>query len=97
MRSSPRWMQTILSPTVMRTGIEWIIDTGPRTEEICDMMFDRLVCDCDGGPVSAINNHKANCLGRRLPINEVTADVITTAHQRAWAAYPETPVAKLKL
>jgi Phage integrase family len=81
----------------MRTGIELAIDTGRRPEEICDLPYDCLARDDDGSPVLVYDNHKANRLGRRLPISEATATLITTQQKRIRTRYPDTPVSKLKL
>ena len=78
----------------MRAAVELAIDTGRRPEEICELAFDCLARDDDGLPVLVYDNHKANRLGRRLPISEQTATVITTQQQRvARRRYPHTPSA----
>ena len=89
-------LDTLTSP-VMRTAIELAIDTGRRPEEICDLAFDCLARDGDGFAVLVYDNHKANRLGRRLPISEHTATVITTQQQRVRERYPDTAVGELKL
>ena len=89
-------LDTLTSP-VMRTAIELIIDTGRRPEEVCDLAFDCLARDSDGFAVLVCDNHKANRLGRRLPINEHTATVITSQQQRVCDRYPDTAVGELKL
>ena len=89
-------LDTLTSP-VMRTAIELAIDTGRRPEEICDLAFDCLGRDGDGLPVLVYDNHKANRLGRRLPISEHTATVITTQQNRVRQRYPDTAVGDLKL
>ena len=89
-------LDTLTSP-VMRTAIELIIDAGRRPEEICDLAFDCLARDGDGFAVLVYDNHKANRLGRRLPISEHTATVITSQQQRVRDHYPDTPVSELKL
>jgi hypothetical protein len=89
-------LDTLTSP-VMRTAIELVIDTGRRPEEICDLAFDCLARDGDGFAVLVYDNHKANRLGRRLPISEHTATVITTQQQRVRERYPDTAVGELKL
>jgi integrase len=43
------------------------------------------------------DNHKANRLGRRLPIAEATAQVIVSQQQRVRARFPDTPVGELRL
>ncbi len=86
-----------LASEVMRTGIELAIDTGRRPEEICALGFDCLARDDDGLPVLVYDNLKANRLGRRLPIAETTAQLITDQKKRVRTRYPNTPVGQLKL
>jgi integrase len=80
-----------------RTGIELAIDTGRRPEEICDLPFDCLARDDDGLAVLVFDNHKANRLGRRLPIAEATAQVMLAQQARVAARFPATPTGELKL
>jgi hypothetical protein len=47
--------------------------------------------------VLVYDNHKANRLGRRLPIGEATATLITTQQRRVRTRYPHTPIGELKL
>ena len=89
-------LDRIASPET-RTGIELAIDTGRRPEEICDLPFDCLARDDDGLAVLVFDNHKANRLGRRLPIAETTAQVIAAQQARVAARFPATPPAELKL
>jgi integrase len=86
-----------LTSAVMRTATELAIDTGRRPEEVCGLPFDCLRRDEDGLPVLVYDNHKANRLGRRLPITESTAQLITDQKERVRARYPHTPVGELKL
>jgi integrase len=86
-----------LTSAVMRAAIELVIDTGRRPEEICDLAFDCMSRDGDGFAVLIYDNHKANRLGRRLPISEHTATVITAQQQRVRERYPDTAVGELKL
>lgn len=86
-----------ISSAEMRCAIEVAIDTGRRPEEICDLPYDCLARDHDGGAVLVFDNHKANRLGRRLPISEATAEVIVAQQQRARARYPSTLAGELKL
>jgi integrase len=86
-----------LTSAEMRTGIELAIDTGRRPEEICSLGYDCLARDDDDSPVLVYDNHKANRLGRRLPISESTATLIVAQQQRVRARYPTTPIAELKL
>jgi integrase len=75
----------------MRTAVELAIDTGRRPEEICELDFDCLARDEDGQPVLLYDNHKANRPGRRLPISEHTAALITAQQQRVRGRQPNTP------
>lgn len=86
-----------LSSPEMRAAVELAIDTGRRPEEICALDFDCLARDEDGLPVLVYDNHKANRLGRRLPISEHTAAVILAQQRRVRARYPDTAVGELKL
>ncbi len=79
-----------------RVAIELCIDTGRRPEEISALGWDCLRRD-DGNPVLIYDNFKADRLGRRLPIAEATATLITRQQQRVRAAFPHTPIAELKL
>ena len=89
-------LDRIVSPET-RTGIELAIDTGRRPEEICDLALDCLTRDDDGLAVLIFDNHKANRLGRRLPIAETTAQVIVSQQVRVAARFPATPPSELKL
>ena len=99
----PEIMRTVcahlkeLTSAPMRTAIELAIDTGRRPEEICDLPWDCLARDIDGLAVLVFDNHKAGRLGRRLPISENTARLITAQQQWVRARYPQTPVGDLKL
>jgi len=61
---------------MMRCAIEPAIDTGRRPEELCTLSTDCLSPDGDGAAVLVSDNHKANRLGRRLPISENTAQLL---------------------
>ncbi|MGY2744960.1 hypothetical protein [Arthrobacter sp. UYCu723] len=96
MRQICAHLDRLTSPP-MRAGIELAIDTGRRPEEIAALAFDCLARDADGSAVLVFDNHKAGRLGRRLPINANTAEVITAQQQWVRARYPHTPVGELKL
>ena len=96
MRQLCAHLDALVSPQ-MRTAVELAIDTGRRPEEICDLDFDCLARDADGLPVLVYDNHKANRPGRRLPISEHTAALVTTQQHRVQARYPHTPLGELKL
>ena len=96
MRQICAHLDDVASP-VMRLAIELAIDTGRRPEEICTLTLNCLSRDDDGAPVLVYDNHKANRLGRRLPISENTAQLLTDQHSRVRGRWPDTPVAALKL
>jgi len=87
-----------LEPAEVRVATQIAIDTGRRPEEILDLgLLDCLQRDTDGGAVLVYDNAKAHRLGRRLPISDVTAAVITGQQQRVRAQFPDTPPGQLKL
>jgi hypothetical protein len=47
--------------------------------------------------VLVYDNHKANRLGRRLPISQATATLIAAQQRRVRDRYPHTPIGELKL
>ncbi len=96
MRAICSHLDELTSP-VMRAAVELAIDTGRRPEEISNLAFNCLGRDDDGLPVLVYDNYKANRAGRRLPISEHTATVITTAQQAARERYPHTDIGDLKL
>ena len=87
----------ILAAPHIRTAIELLIDTGRRPEDVVALPLDCLVTDADGSPVLVYDNHKANRLGRRLPIPAATAQAIRAQQQRVRDRFPQTPSAELKL
>jgi len=86
-----------LQPAEARTAIQIAIDTGRRPEDILGLPLDCLARDADGAPVLVYDNLKAHRLGRRLPVSEATATVITSQQARVRARFPATPVSELKL
>ncbi|WP_433257434.1 tyrosine-type recombinase/integrase [Streptosporangium sp. CA-135522] len=82
---------------VIRLGIELLIDTGRRPDEICELDYDCLDRDGDGKPVLIYDNHKSYRKGRRLPITESTAGLVAAQQERVRALFPSTPQDKLKL
>ena len=96
MRQICAHLDALTSPQ-MRTGVELAIDTGRRPEEITTLGLDCLTRDADGSPVLVYDNHKAHRPGRRLPISEHTAALITAQQHRVRARYPHTPVGQLTL
>jgi integrase len=81
----------------IRTGIELLMDTGRRPAEIATLPFDCLTRDADGSPVLIYDNHKNARQGRRLPVTETTAAVITRQQQRVRCRFPDTPASQLVL
>jgi integrase len=89
-------LDQISSPQI-RAAVEIAMDTGRRPEEICALDYDCLARDTDGAAVLVYDNHKANRLGRRLPISAKTAEAITAQQQRVRRRYPDAPIGTLKL
>ena len=86
-----------LEPVEVRVATQIGIDTGRRPEDILALPLNCLDRDKDGAAVLVYDNAKADRLGRRLPISEATAAVITGQQQRVRAMFPDTPVAELAL
>ncbi len=86
-----------LEPAEVRVAVEVAIDTGRRPEEILSLPLECLAVDKDGGAVLVYDNKKANRLGRRLPVSEATAAVISAQQERVRARFPSTPPGELKL
>ena len=86
-----------LQPAEVKAATQIAIDTGRRPEDILGLPLDCLARDKDGAPVLVYDNAKAHRLGRRLPVSEATATVITGQQARVRARFPGTPPAELKL
>jgi integrase len=86
-----------LEPPEVRTAVQIAIDTGRRPREILSLPLDCLARDHDGAPVLIYDNIKAHRMGRRLPVGEHTAAVITAQQARVTARFPATPPGELKL
>jgi integrase len=86
-----------LQPDEVKTAVQIGIDTGRRPEDILDLPLDCLARDHDGAAVLVYDNAKANRMGRRLPIGEATAAVITAQQGRVRARFPHRPANQLKL
>lgn len=86
-----------LEPAEVKAATQLGIDTGRRPEDILGLPLDCLARDKDGGAVLVYDNIKADRLGRRLPISQTTAAVITDQQDRVRARFPHTPPAQLKL
>jgi integrase len=81
----------------IRAGIELLMDTGRRPGEIAGLALDCLARDADGSPVLVYDNRKGARHGRRLPVSQATADVITRQQQRVRERFPATALARLAL
>jgi integrase len=81
----------------IRTGIELLIDTGRRPAEIATLAFDCLARDAGGSPVLIYDNHKNARDGRRLPVTETTAALITRQQRHVRGRFPNTAASKLAL
>jgi integrase len=86
-----------LQPAEVKAATQIAIDTGRRPEDILGLPLDCLARDKDGAAVLVYDNAKAHRLGRRLPVSEATATVITSQQARVRARFPATPLAELKL
>ena len=84
-----------LQPAEVKTAIQIGMDTGRRPEDILDLPLDCLAHDKDGAAVLVYDNAKANRLGRRLPISEATATVITAQQDAVRRRFPDTPTSQL--
>ncbi|MFF0392837.1 tyrosine-type recombinase/integrase [Kitasatospora sp. NPDC004615] len=80
-----------------RVGIELLIDTGRRPDEICELSFDCLKLDGDGKPVLIYDNRKEDRPRRELPLHESTAAVIRAQQKTVRTRFPDTPARDLKL
>ena len=96
MRQICEQLPALAAPHI-RTATEILIDTGRRPEDVVALPLDCLASSTDGAPVLVYDNHKANRLGRRLPIPASTAEAIRAQQQRARDRFPSTPLSELKL
>ncbi|MEW5655919.1 site-specific integrase [Streptomyces cinereoruber] len=81
----------------IRVATELLIDTGRRPDEICQLPWDCLRKDGDGGWVLLWDNIKSQRLKRELPITAATASLIEEQQKVARDRYPATSTKKLKL
>ena len=86
-----------LQPAEVKAATQIAIDTGRRPEDILGLPLDCLARDKDGAAVLVYDNAKAHRLGRRLPVSQATATVITGQQARVRALFPGTPPGELKL
>jgi len=81
----------------IRVAVELLMDTGRRPTEICKLGWDCLDQDSDGKYALVYTDFKNNRAGRRLPITDATAKLITDQQQRVRSRFPDTPIAELVL
>lgn len=81
----------------VRMAVEVLIDTGRRPAEASKLPYDCLERDPDGSWVLIYDNHKAQRLGRRLPIGQPTAELVINQQERVRSRFPTTPIAELAL
>ncbi|MFF3430256.1 hypothetical protein [Streptomyces sp. NPDC002602] len=86
-----------ISNREFRVATELLIDTGRRPDEISTLPWDCLAKDPGGTLVMDYDNSMNYRLGRRLPIAQATAAVITAQQERVRERFPDTPTSKLKL
>jgi integrase len=86
-----------LPPGNVKVATQILIDTGRRPAEIISLPLDCLARDASGAPVLIYGNSKAHRDGRRLPVSEHTAAVITAQQEQVTARFPAAPRAGLKL
>jgi integrase len=86
-----------LQPAEVKAATQIAIDTGRRPEDILGLPLDCLARDKDGAAVLVYDNAKAHRLGRRLPVSQATATVITGQQARVRARFPATPPGELRL
>jgi hypothetical protein len=86
-----------LEPLEVKVATQIAIDTGRRPEDILGLPLDCLQRDKDAAAVLVYDNAKAHRLGRRLPISEATATVISDQQHRVRARFPHTPARELTL
>jgi integrase len=81
-----------------RIAAELMIDTGRRPDEICALPWDCLEYDEPRHePVLVYFNHKCARQGRRLPIAQATAELITAQKARVRGMFPGAALSELKL
>jgi len=86
-----------LAPGEIKTAVQIAIDTGRRPEEIMSLPLDCLARDAGSAPVLIYDNLKRDREGRRLPVSEHTAAVITIQQERVTGRYPAAPRSGLAL
>lgn len=81
----------------LAVAIELLIDTGRRPGEILNLPWDCMGRDHDGNHVLVYDDVKNNRPGRRLPITQATAELITGQQQTIRERFPDSDPAGLVL
>ena len=89
-------LRASVSPT-MATAVELLIDTGRRPSEIVHLRWDCVARDHDDNHVLIYHDFKNNRPGRRLPITQVTAELIATQQRATRQRFPHLDPAELLL
>jgi integrase len=92
-----RELEEVISCREIRVAVELMIDTGRRPAEVCTLDWDCLARDADGTPVLVYDNSKSHRQGRRLPVSEHTAALVTGQKTAVRERFPGTPPGRLKL
>jgi len=82
---------------VLAVAIELLIDTGRRPSEILNLPLNCLGRDRDDNYVLVYDDLKNNRPGRRLPITQATAELITAQQQAIRERFPDRNPAALVL
>jgi hypothetical protein len=80
-----------------RVGVELLMDTGRRLDEICQLPLQCLDPDTDGNDVLVYTDYKANRADRRRPIAASTAALIRDQEQRTRERLPDSSDQQLAL
>lgn len=106
-RALPEWVLAIINANLeilqRRSGVdcrrlaELMIDTGRRPDELCQLPWTCLERDSNDKPVLVYTDSKNHRSGRRLPINEATAQIVLDQQAHARTRFPDMPVNKLAL
>ncbi|MEU3023551.1 site-specific integrase [Nocardiopsis alba] len=74
----------------VRIGVELLMDTGRRPDEILKLPLDCLDQDSDGKFALIYEDFKQNRKNRRLPITDATAELIQTQQRSVPPRFPDT-------
>ena len=83
--------------TVLAVAIELLIDTGRRPSEILNLTWGCLDRDHDDNYVLVYDDLKNNRPGRRLPITQATAELVTVQQHATRERFPDVNPTELAL